>query len=90
MVKKQQCLMTYYFTRRKYRFLMLQVDYLEVFDIKLFTITCISIILIYSIKQNRWHRVCSPGGPSPRSSHQAVPLAQGIFFRSLQIFIYPL
>ncbi|KAG7161670.1 Kelch domain-containing protein 4-like [Homarus americanus] len=33
-------------------------------------------LFFYTIKQNRWHKVTSPGSPPPRSGHQAVALSQ--------------
>ncbi|XP_069196076.1 kelch domain-containing protein 4 isoform X2 [Procambarus clarkii] len=33
-------------------------------------------LFFYTIKQNRWLKVSSPGGPPPRSGHQAVALSQ--------------
>lgn len=34
-------------------------------------------LFFYTIKQDRWIQVRSPGGPTPRSAHQAVALSQG-------------
>nr|XP_053641727.1 kelch domain-containing protein 4-like [Cherax quadricarinatus] len=33
-------------------------------------------LFFYTIKQNRWLKVTSPGGPAPRSGHQAVAVSQ--------------
>lgn len=33
-------------------------------------------LFTYTIKQDRWHRISSPGGPPPRCSHQAVAVQQ--------------
>lgn len=34
-------------------------------------------LFFYNIKQDHWLKVTSPGGPPPRSAHQAVALSQG-------------
>ncbi|XP_068239182.1 kelch domain-containing protein 4 [Palaemon carinicauda] len=34
-------------------------------------------LFFYTMKQNRWLKVSSPGGPPPRAAHQAVALSQG-------------
>lgn len=33
-------------------------------------------LFFYTIKQNRWLKVTSPGGPAPRAAHQAVAVSQ--------------
>lgn len=34
-------------------------------------------LFFYTMKQNRWLKVSSPGGPTPRAAHQAVAVSQG-------------
>ena len=38
-----------------------------------------SDLFLYTIKQNRWHKLTCPGGPPPRSGHQAVAVSQVSF-----------
>ncbi|KAK9845440.1 hypothetical protein WJX81_006475 [Elliptochloris bilobata] len=44
----------------------------EYYDSKADKMRCYNDIFIYSPRKDRWTQVISPGGPAPRSSHQAA------------------